>query len=83
MLTDRYTPQHLHSTQTPLPSRLQTLLIRVQSEYQEMPGLILTQSQAQRLWGLDRQTCGAVMAMLIDRHILKRTPAGTYVRASD
>jgi hypothetical protein len=82
MLTDRYNPEHILPPSRPLPSQLQTLLIRIQGEYREMPGLILSESQARRLWGLDRQTCGAIMTMLIEQHVLKRTPDGAYVRAS-
>ena len=48
-----------------------------------MPGLILTEAQAQRLWSLDRGTCRLVLATLIERRFLRRTRAGAYVRASD
>ena len=58
------------------------LLARVQSEYQEMPGLTLTEAQAQRLWDLDRTTCGIVLSTLTTRGFLRRTQAGRYVRAS-
>src|SRR5688572_20900769 len=33
------------------------MLHRIFSEYLEMPGLRLTRRQAQRLWGLDEETC--------------------------
>ena len=33
------------------------LLRRFCAEYTEMPGLRVTADQAQRLWGLDAQTC--------------------------
>jgi Fic family protein len=48
-----------------------------------MPGLRLTQAQAQRLWDLDAKTSRAVLATLTERGFLKRTAAGTYVRAWD
>ena len=53
----------------------------IRSEYLETPGLHLTQSQVQRLWGLDAVTCDALLAALIDVSFLRRTHAGAYVRA--
>jgi hypothetical protein len=37
--------------------RSETVVFRIRAEYAEMPGLKLTAAQAQRLWGLDRQSC--------------------------
>lgn len=54
---------------------------RIESEYREMPGLCLTEAQAQRLWGLDRATCDQVLRLLVTRQVLKRTKAGLYLRA--
>jgi hypothetical protein len=48
-----------------------------------MPGLKLTEVQAQRLWGLDDRTCALVLTALVERRFLRRTPAGTYLRMSD
>jgi hypothetical protein len=56
------------------------LIVRVQSEYLEMPGLNLTEAQARRLWGLDGATCADVLATLIKRGFLRRSAHGTYVR---
>jgi hypothetical protein len=56
------------------------LLQRVEAEYREMPGLSLTLSQAERLWGLDRATCAFVLTTLIDRRVLRQAPNGTYLR---
>ena len=58
------------------------LLLRIQSEYHEMPGLNVTASQAERLWGLDSTTCAFVLTTLIERGFLRRTPAGTYLRGA-
>jgi hypothetical protein len=57
------------------------LVVRIQSEYLEMPGLKLTEAQARRLWGLDGKTCLAVLSTLIERGFLKRSANGQYVRA--
>jgi hypothetical protein len=59
------------------------LIVRVQGEYHEMPGLKLTEIQAQRLWGLDHRTCGLVLTALVKQQFLKRTAAGSYVRRTD
>ena len=56
-------------------------LARIRAEYCEMPGMQLTEPQIQRLWGLDRITCAAVVEALLTEHILMKTLHGTYVRA--
>ena len=57
------------------------LVRRIESEYREMPGLNLTVAQAERLWGVDHATCVRVLTLLVTRRVLKRTPAGRYLRA--
>ncbi len=57
-------------------------LRRVKSEFLEMPGLKLTVSQAQRLWGLDRSTCEAVIEQLTESQFLRRTRDGSVVRTT-
>lgn len=79
MPTDRR--EHPSTTQTRSTSGIPTLLRRIECEYREMPGLRLTQAQAQRLWDLDTTTSRAVLAILTERGFLKRTPADTYIRA--
>ena len=59
---------------------LHDLLHRIEGDYRAMPGLSVTAAQAERLWGLDTTTCSFVLMTLIQRRILVRTPAGTYVR---
>ena len=66
-----------------VPGAPRALLRRIQGEYAEMPGLILTEAQAQRLWAIDDRTCRIVLATLVERRFLRRTMAGAYVRASD
>ena len=60
----------------------QQLTRLVQAEYAEMPGLSVTLLQAQRLWGVDQQTCRTVFDALITRGILRRTRQGRYIRAA-
>ena len=54
---------------------------RVQGEYREMPGLRLTPAQAQRLWGLDRAACDALLGALVDAKFLLRTRDGEFMRS--
>lgn len=56
-------------------------LRRVRGEYMEMPGLRLTAAQAQRLWGLDRASCDALLEALVDAKFLLRTRDGAFVRS--
>jgi hypothetical protein len=59
------------------------ILHRICGEYLEMPGLQLTRPQAQRLWGLDEQTCAALLESLTEEKFLYRKPDGTYARLTD
>jgi hypothetical protein len=70
-------------TQPRPTSGISTLLLRIQSEYREMPGLKLTEPQARRLWDLDADTCNLVLATLLEQRFLKCTANGMYVRATD
>ena len=55
-------------------------LERVRGEYREMPGMSLTERQAQRLWGLDPTACRTLFDALLQTGFLRRTSRG-YVRA--
>ena len=54
----------------------------IRGEFLEIPGLRLTRDQVQRLWGLDDDTCHAVIIALTGAGILKQTQAGAYIRAN-
>ena len=60
--------------------RIDEVLQRIQGEVVEMPGLRLTAAQAQRLWGLDRDVCDALLGALVDAKFLAQTRDGAYVR---
>jgi hypothetical protein len=62
---------------------IRDVVLRVQGEYRDMPGLKLTEAQAQRLLGIDCEMCAAVLSTLIERRFLRRTANGLYVRAWD
>jgi hypothetical protein len=55
-------------------------LQRIRAEYIELPGLSLTRPQAQRLWGLDPDTCDALLDTAVETKFLRRTSHGLYVR---
>jgi hypothetical protein len=60
--------------------RIDEVLQRIQGEYVEMPGLRLTAAQAQRLWGLERDICDALLGALVDVKFLALTRDGAFVR---
>jgi len=55
-------------------------LYRIRAEYEEMPGLKLTPGQAQRLLGLDHESCDALLADLVGAGFLARTRDGAFIR---
>jgi hypothetical protein len=60
--------------------RIDEVLQRIQGEFIEMPGLRLTAAQAQRLWGLERDVCDALLGALVDARFLTRTRDGAFMR---
>ena len=74
--TEEHLARHPHSA-----IAIAALAHRIRGEYYEMPGLSLTAPQAERLWGLDCETCAVILRTLVERGILRRTSVGMYVRA--
>jgi len=69
---------------TPEPRRASDdMLRRVQGEFLEMPGLRVTEAQARRLWGLDAESCGALLGALVDMRFLFRTRDGAFMRVEN
>jgi hypothetical protein len=60
-----------------------TLLQRVYSEFLEIPGLRLTNRQAQRLWGIDEETCTEILEHFVANGFLDRQVLGIYTRVGD
>ena len=52
----------------------------IRGEFLEMPGLLLTRSQFQRLWGLDARACDEALDALVKSRFLVRKADGHYVR---
>jgi hypothetical protein len=66
------------------PTRVPSIadaLQQIEAEYREMPGLSVTEAQAQRLWGLDYTTCRRALDVLVKGGVLRRTRREAYVRA--
>lgn len=55
-------------------------LTHIRAEYVDMPGLKLTERQAERLFHLDSFACDAALGGLVDIGFLRRTPDGLFVR---
>ena len=55
----------------------------IRGEYDESPGLSLTRNQAKRLWGLDAETCDAVLERLTKSRYLRENTARMFVRHDD
>jgi PAS domain S-box-containing protein len=66
-----------------MPMLVNTVLERIRAEYLEMPGLLLTLAQAQRLFGIERTLCQAVLDALVDAKFLRATSDGRYTRPVD
>jgi hypothetical protein len=62
---------------------VQATLRRIRAEYLEMPGMRLTVQQVERLFGIERPLCNAVLDALVDADFLCVNPNGTYARLSD
>ena len=69
---------------TALPDVLsEQVLQRICAEYVEMPGLRLSRKQAQRLWGLDEESCGQILEFLVKTGFLKLAAPDTYGRLTE
>jgi hypothetical protein len=64
-----------------MDGRASDVIERIRAEYRELPTLRLTLPQAQRLWGLDSNTCVEVLTELVEMKFLRRTRDGSFVRA--
>jgi hypothetical protein len=60
--------------------RIEDLIMRIEGEFLETPGLMLTVADAQRRFGLDEITCEAVLDALVDSTVLFKTRDRVYGR---
>ena len=56
--------------------RMAALRVRVQKEFQDLPGLRLTRWQAARLWNLELDECDVVLKHLVAAKVLRQTREG-------
>ena len=61
--------------------RFSVALRRAQAEFNEMPGLQLTEAQAARLWAFDSALCTAVLSTLVEQRFLVQTRSQAFARA--
>lgn len=59
------------------------LMLRICSEFTEMPCLRLTVRQAQRLFGLGERLCVKLLDTLVERQFLVENADGTYARRTE
>jgi hypothetical protein len=55
---------------------------RIEREYLEMPGLMLTATQTRKLFGLPQDVCDAALGALVQHDFLVRTARGAFLRRS-
>ena len=60
--------------------RIEDLVMRIEGEFLETPGLRLTIPEAERRFGADEITCEAILDALVDAAVLFRTRDRAYGR---
>ena len=60
--------------------QIEDLVMRIEGEFLETPGLVLTVAEAQRRFGVDEITCEAVLDALVDSGVLFKTRDRVYGR---
>jgi hypothetical protein len=71
----------MNTRMPPRAEDLARLVDRVRGEFNEMPGMQLTEAQAARLWGVEPTACRSVVEVLVGTEFLRRTPSGRIARA--
>ena len=62
------------------PPHILETLVRLQTEWIEMPQMKITRRQAERLWSLSHEVCETAFATLIRKGFLVQAPDGAYIR---
>ena len=68
------------TTTTLMEQDYEELQRRVQADFNEMPGLMLTYEQAVRLWACHPAMCRAVLEALVESRFLVRNRRSAFVR---
>jgi len=72
--------ENIDASSTSASRRIEDLLMRIEGEFLDVPGLRLTVSQAQRHFGVDEITCQAILDALVDAEVLFKTADRVYSR---
>jgi hypothetical protein len=59
---------------------IESLVLRMQGDFLETPGLTLTLRSALQRFGADEITCEALLTALVDAGVLTKTQEGAYAR---
>jgi len=60
--------------------RREAILRRIEAEFHDMPGLVLSLKQASRFLGVDEAACARILATLTKAGVLRRSPTEYYSR---
>jgi hypothetical protein len=58
------------------------VVVRIQSEFLDRPGVRLTRAEVERLCSVTGEACDAILALLIDAGVLRRMPDGSLMHAA-
>jgi len=72
--------ENIEVSSTAASRRIEDLLMRMEGEFLDVPGLRLTVSQAQRHFGVDEITCEAILDALVDAWVQFKTADRVYGR---
>ena len=61
-------------------AHIEALLMRVQNDFLATPALELTLREASQRFGLDIESCKAILDALVSAHVLTMTSDGAYAR---
>jgi hypothetical protein len=56
------------------------VVVRIQSEFLEHPGLRLTRAEVEGLCPVTSEACEAILALLVEAGVLRRLPDGSLVQ---
>jgi len=60
--------------------RREAIVRRIEAEFHDMPGLVLSLKQASRFLGVDEGACARILATLVQAGVLKRSTNEYYSR---
>ena len=61
-------------------ARREAIIRRIEAEFHDMPGLVLSLKQASRFLGIDEAACARILTTLTEAGVLKRSPNEYYSR---